>query len=245
MEILFLIAILGGSFGRAQQSGVEVRRNTPVADALDWHSVWQRHRSHSPASQTCLGERRGSSYSFRCEPLSVAIAGSVDSRGKCLITSIRRSNDPEDGLRVPPAGHLVPPGVPFRKGAEPVDCGDLPLKEGRLEFNVLRHERTVDRGLSAAARDSAVAYLSKGVGEGCMLRFPLVKSGDPFFHVYEECRGVLEVVWEFTIQSGVVAAFPHWEYFEKRGLPEGTEWRRKETKLWFGEWIREEKAPPR
>jgi hypothetical protein len=67
-----------------------------------------------------------------------------------------------------------------------------------------------------------------------LLRFPNAKTGDPFFHVYEECRGVLDDIWEFTIQDGHVADYAHWYYDRRRGYPTGVESRRKETDLWSG-----------
>jgi hypothetical protein len=64
-----------------------------------------------------------------------------------------------------------------------------------------------------------------------MLRFPNVKTGDPFFHVYVECEAFLDTIWEFTAQDGRIADFAHWYYSRKRGFPPGIEWRHDEPDL--------------
>src|SRR5205085_11090237 len=85
------------------------------------------------------------------------------------------------------------------------------------------------------ARDAALAYNKRGGDRPCVLRFPIIKTGDPFFHVYQECQGALDSVWEFTIRSGQVADFPHWTYDRPhRNLPSGSTWRRRRKDLWLG-----------
>lgn len=235
MRVLLVITILVINLVPLRADDVGNRTTTPVADALDWYSVWfGSNPGTTPVAQTCRGELRESSYSFRCDPLSVVVAVVVNAGGHCSITSMRPSGSPDDGLRVQTLEHLVPPGVPRKKGGVPQDCGELPVRDGNFEIAVTPHSRPVNSTLTSAARDAALAYNKRSGDQSCLLRFPNAKTGDPFFHVYEECRGVLDDIWEFTIQDGHVADYAHWYYDRRRGYPTGVESRRKETDLWSG-----------
>jgi hypothetical protein len=166
----------------------------------------------------------------------------ADDSGHCSIVSMRPSISPDDGLHVQMLAHLVQPRN--SKPAAPQDCGELPLRDGSFELAIKPRSRQVNSALSSSARNAALAYNKRGGYGLCLLRFPNVKTGDPFFHVYEECQGTLSAVWEFTIKAGQVADFPHWSSSRKRGdLPTGIEWRRTQTDLWFG-ISRPEERPP-
>jgi hypothetical protein len=236
MRVLLAITILGLNLIPLRADDASNRTTTPVADALDWYSVWfGSNPSSTPGAQKCRGELRGSSYSFRCDPLSVVVAVVVNEGGHCSITSMSPSVGPDDGLRVQTLEHLVPPGVPRKKGGAPQDCGELPLKEGSFQLVITPRSRPVNGALTTAARDAALAYGKASRGRRpCLLRFPNVKTGDPFFHVYVECQEVLDTIWEFTIQDGHVADYAHWYYDQTRGLPNGVEWRRNRADLWSG-----------
>jgi hypothetical protein len=232
MASMFTVFVL--ALGSVAADDASNGTTTPVADALDWYSVWFGSNANTMSgTQTCRGELRGSSYSFRCDPLSMVIAAVVNEGGHCSITSMRPSASPDDGLRVQTLEDLVPPGVPRKKGGVPQDCGELPVKEGGFQIVVTRHSRPVNSSLTSAARDAALAYNKRSGDQACLLRFPNVKTGDPFFHVYEECQGVLDDIWEFTIHDGHVADYAHWYYDRKRGYPPGVEWRRNQADLWF------------
>lgn len=246
MRMFLAIGILALSLAPLRAEDTGDRTTTPIADALDWYSLWFGSgpgSPGSPATQTCRGELRGSSYSFRCDPLSVVVAAVRNEAGHCSITSMRPSVGAEDGVRVQTLDHLVPPGVPRRKGAAPEKCGELPVKEGRFDITVTPHPRPVNSTLTRAAREAAIAYSKKSGDRGCLLRFPNVKTGDPFFHVYEECQGTLDQIWEFTIEDGRVADYAHWFYNRKRGFPKGVEWRRDRPDLWFEVSRPEERSP--
>lgn len=147
---------------------------------------------------------------------------------------MRPSISPDDGSRVLTLERLVPPGVPRRKGGAPQACGELPLREGSFQLVITPRPRLVNSALTMAARGAALAYGKASSGSRpCLLRFPNVKTGDPFFHVYVDCHGVLDTIWEFTIQEGRVADSAHWYYSRKRGFPPGVEWRRDQPDLWF------------
>lgn len=233
MRVLLTTAIL--CFGFAPLHAADASQTTTfVADALDWYSVWfGSSPAATPGAQTCRGELRGHSYSFRCDPLSGVVGVSGNEEGHCSITFMRPSIGPEDGLRVQTLEHLVPPGVPRRKGAAPQYCGELPVKEGTFEIVVMPHPRPVNSALTNAARDAALAYNKAAGDRPCLLRFPNVKTGDPFVHVYQECQGVLDVIWEFLVSDGQVADSAHFYYSPKRGIPLGVEWRRNQADLWF------------
>ena len=208
MRMLLLIAIVGLTLPPLGADDADNR--TPLADALDWYSVWWGSAPNTPVVQTCRGEVRTNLYRFRCDPLSVIVDAVVDDSGHCSIVSMRPSISSDDGLRVQTLAHPVPPRN--RKPAPPLDCGELPLNDGIIQLTIVPRGRQVNNGLTSSARDAALYYNQQG-GEGhCSLRLPNVKTGDPFFHVYEECQGVLHAVWEFTVQRGRVAEFPHWSY---------------------------------
>lgn len=147
---------------------------------------------------------------------------------------MRPSIGSDDGLRVQTLEHLVPPGVPRKKGGSPQDCGELPVKDGSFEIAVTPHSRPVNGTLTGAARDTALAYNKRSGDLSCLLRLPNVKTGDPFFHVYVECQEVLDTIWEFKIEDGDVANYAHWYYDRKRGFPNGVGWRRNQPDLWSG-----------
>jgi hypothetical protein len=118
------------------------RTTIPVADAVEWYSVWfGSNPGATPGPQTCRGELRGPSNTFRCDPLSVVVAAVVDEGGHCSITSMRPSVSPDDGLRVHSLEQLVPPGVPRRKGGVPQDCGEMPLQERTFQLVITPHSR--------------------------------------------------------------------------------------------------------
>lgn len=207
-----------------------------VADALDWYATWMGAEPPAGAAvQTCRGELKGTSYQFRCEPLFVAVGAITDSAGYCSIVSMMAATGEDHEVRVPRADHLIPPGVPIRKGVAPRDCGELPISDGAFEFKVMPNGlRPVSDELSDRARRAALAYYARRGNDLCLLRFPKVKPGDPFVHVYVECNGALNVVWEFTVERGQVADFAHWSFTRRRGgLPPGFEWRWKSNELWF------------
>ncbi len=232
MRILVLIT----AFGLALSANAQNAENASlVADAVDWYSTWWSAAPPAGATmQSCRGELKANLYRFRCDPLSTVVDAVTDSAGHCSIVSMRPAISPEDGLRVQTLETLVPSSVPRKKGSAPQDCGELPVNDGTFELKVMPHVRPVSDTLSNSARSGALHYNAQGGDDFCTLRFPKVKTGDPFFHVYEECGGALSAVWEFTINRGQVADFPHWTYTRRKGdLPPGVDWRRDLTDLWF------------
>lgn len=231
-----LVLVLITAFGLALSADAQNTDNASlVADAVDWYSTWWSLAPPGGATmQTCRGELKGTLYRFRCDPLSTVVDVVTDSGGHCSIISMRPAISADDGLRVQTLENLVPSGVPRRKGATPQDCGELPVKDGTFELKIMPHARPVSDTLSNNARSAALHYNTQGGDDLCLLRFPKVKTGDPFFHVYEECQGALTAVWEFTINRGQVTDFPHWSYTRRKGdLPPGVDWRRDSSELWF------------
>jgi hypothetical protein len=191
--------------------------------------------SAGSASQTCRGELKANLYRFRCDPLSVVVDAVSDGSGHCSIISMRPALSPEDGLRVQTLENLVPPNVPRNKGAAPKDCGELPVDAGTFELKIRPQTRNISESLSTDARRAALHYNAEGGDDHCLLRFPSVKTGDPFFHVYVVCREALDAVWEFKIDRGKVAGFPHWSYTSRKGdLPPGVNLRPNLSELWLG-----------
>lgn len=249
MRAFVLIVILGCTPGPLPAADASDRTTTPVADALGWYSVWWGLNPSTPGVQTCRGELRENLYRFRCDPLSVVVDGVVDDSGHCSIVFMRASSNPEDGLRAQTFAHVTPPRR--NKLAQPGDCGELPRNDGVFELAITPRSRQVNSVLTSDAHNAALAYNSHGGDRLCLLRFPNVKTGDPFFHVYEECQGVLDIVLEFRIRNGRVADFPHWHYSRRQGgLPTGWQWRRNRSELWFdpvpksGTWEHDERPWP-
>jgi hypothetical protein len=202
--------------------------NTLIADALDWYSVWHGKRTTQAGVQKCRGELKGNMCRFRCDPLSVVADVDFDDSGSCIIGGMRPSMRHDFELH--PQWLFSPPRHVRRQ-----ECGELPKKDGDFEIAVNPHRRDIDQSLTARARDAALSYNQQVGDTGCVLHFPNVKAGDPFFHVYAECHGTLQRIYEFTIHHGQVADFPHWTYTSwKEDLLPWTEWRLNQRSLWFG-----------
>lgn len=60
MRVLLAITILGINLVPLRADDAGNRTTTPVADALDWYSVWfASNPDPMPGAQTCRGELRG------------------------------------------------------------------------------------------------------------------------------------------------------------------------------------------
>lgn len=225
IQVCMSFLVMGDDIGKGKPS--------PVADALDWYSVWWGSGSTTTSLQTCSGEFRSNIYSFRCDPLSVVVEVVKSEMGSFSIVAMRPAVSGEDGLRVHTLAHLFPPR-PINTN-HPQRFGELPGKEGVFEITIMPRSRPVNSALTRSARLVAL-QLKSGIGDSsCGLRIPLVKLGDPFFHVYEECKEIIRSVWEFNVSDGQIERIPHWSYTEKRGgVPSGSELRRFQTDLWLG-----------
>lgn len=232
------IALTIATFASLRPQSMAAENRTLVANALDWYSIWQGDSHGEPMTQTCHGELRSGLFRFRCDPLSVVLDVSVDDRGRCLITFMRPARDPGDGLRVQTFVPPIPIGMRPRSGGElpprKDTCGELPVQAGAFEIEVKPLVRQIDRVLSAKARGAAFAYNKSGGDSPCTLRLPKIRAGDPFFHVYEDCDGRIDNVWEFTIDDGEPSDFPHWSYSqEKHDLPAGSQRRSDDPDFWL------------
>lgn len=200
---------------------------SPIAQALDWYSVWHADNTIPSSAQTCQGELLDNNFEFRCDPMAVVVSGEFDESGRCSIIFMRRSVTPDDGLRLRPRIREVVQ-TPRQ------ECGELPIESRHIRMSVTPQSRMPDPALSVRARDTAMKYFKRAGGSTCTLRFPIVKTGDPFVHVYEECRVTVSDVWEFRVHHGQMADFAHWTYSRgKKDLPAGVAERRKRMDLWF------------
>jgi len=77
---LLMIAVLGFTLAPLRADDAGNRTTTPVADALDWYSVWEASNPGTPTIQTCRGELRANRFSFRCDPLGMVVGASVETR---------------------------------------------------------------------------------------------------------------------------------------------------------------------
>jgi hypothetical protein len=203
---------------------------TMVADALDWYSVWWGADTNEMGTQNCSGELRGRFYAFRCDPLAAMVFVDVDDSGSCTVRTIFTAPSPEEEVKV-----FAPTRPVGEKAVEPQDCGELPLRQGSLEFKVTPRARPVDNLLTARARDAALAYGNGGGGmPGCVMRFPKVKAGDPFVHVYVQCGGLLDGILEFPIRHGQPGNSPSFIFNITGSIPAGIERLWDDESLWLG-----------
>lgn len=207
------------------------RSGTLIGAALSWYNLWWGSGANEVHVQTCEGEFRANLYSFRCDPLSVVVDVAVEKSGECSIIFMRPSRSPQDGLRVQTMSHILRPS-----GAKSVliqRCGELPVQSGHFKILVVPILGAFSDSLTGAAREAAFKYRGM-MGDNCSMHIPRVRTGDPFVHVYEECKDSYTSVLEFTIRQGVVSESPHWTYTQKRtGLPVGFERRRSQIELWL------------
>lgn len=203
---------------------------TFVADALDWYSIWMAPQDTKPTPQVCEGERRHRRFTFRCDPLGVVVQGGIDANGSCSISVMRYARRRPDGVRITPGLYHDTRRMILSEET----CGELPIDDGRFTMVISPRVRTGDRSLSREAKQRAAGYFKRRFDKRCIFRFPLVRRGDPFFHVYIECLGRLDAVAEFPIVNGVPASYEHWYYTRDRGgMPEGSDARRIRHELWY------------
>jgi hypothetical protein len=243
-----------GAFPTPQSS---VPSQTVLADALDWYSVWFAPMKKPLDPQTCQGELLDSKAIVRCDPLNAVIRIESNESGPCVITYVDPGISPEDGTR------LLQPSLPQRRGGNtspkpevtfigpdgtakpfelslnpsslpPVDCYELPKNQRFLRFVLTPRARSFDEQLSARAREAVLSFAKQGGANSCTFRYPRVKSGDPFIHVYEECADKLEEIIEFRVNGRQVLDHPYRFYDAPfRTVPAGVEWRVKAPELWF------------
>jgi hypothetical protein len=212
------------------------REKTIVADAIEWYSIWWMSETRGPAMQTCRGEHRGNVYSLRCDPIGLVMNMEEDREGRCRAQFVGPSTSPSDGLRVisPASQKDGDDRIALSRG-----CGEIPSTEGAFEFSLRPSARTPDRQLSLSVQRAAIRYFRESYAAKCLVRYPKVRSGDPFAHVYLECDGTLDSVWEFAIFGGKVSEFAHWTYtMRKGGFPAGAESRVRRPELWLGSQVR-------
>jgi hypothetical protein len=170
--------------------------------------------------------------------LGVVVQLILEPSGRCSIVAMSQAVNSEDGRSVTrPLFGPSPDPQPA-----PHDCGELPLKRGLFQILVRPRRREVDSALTTNAYAAALAYEKDSVGPPCALRFPKVKTGDPFFHVYKTCGGLLSGVDEFQNKGGKPANSPHWTYLGPKSLPRGTELRLRRQELWFAEFTSEQRT---
>jgi len=115
----------------------------------------------------------------------------------------------------------------------PFGCEGLPESDGDFTIRVAPLSSEADLELSRRAESAAWRYL-RVWPKRCEAFFPLIRRGDPFFHVYVRCEGVVEAVLEFRIVNGQPAEFSHWDYTRKgANLPEGAGARLGVSSLWL------------
>ena len=226
--LCLFVAVSSGAVGQTTQDRAALDSGTSVASALSWYHQWQTHNK-TVVLQSCEGLFLNGIYVLDCRPLEVTLVVKVDVNGFCQITVMRFSG------RVPDLSANTDDQRPYRT---PRNCSGLPKQGGPFAISIEPKVGKVDVELSKQARDSAIEYLHIWK-QRCHALFPMVRYGDPFFHVYLECGAALDYVLEFAVTKGQPGNVPHWWYTRSgKNLPEGAKMRLSRQALWLGSsWI--------
>ncbi len=218
MKLVLGLILFAGA--QAQTAQVPV-----ISSALSWYSVWQHDSGTSPI-QTCQGERRGKSLHIACTPLYVGVMAFLERGGECSISAMLAVESEISFL----SSNALPKGD---DDDQPFQCGEMSGVNGKMSGVVRLPERRPDEALTRQARDLGVTYFRRGAMPKCTYYFPFVAKGDPFFHVYQVCNGILDSIWEFPIRQGRPENYAHWTYTMPRdGVPAAYLKRIANKKLW-------------
>jgi hypothetical protein len=193
-----------------------------IGSALDWYMHWQTDETARPM-QTCSGSYSDNLLHLLCLPLDVAITVAVAADESCSIRFLRPGHGLSSATSASGFDRSLP--RPLRR------CTGLPQSAADFPLHIEPRARPLDPGLSRSAQAAARSYLQYFPRQ-CSGLFPLVRAGDPFFHVYVRCRGALESVLEFPIREGKPADFSHWDY-SKRSFPQGYRQRLRTAAHWL------------
>lgn len=217
LNVLVLLAMLLSDDPRANP--VEF-----LAATLDWYDDWLTAGPLAVA-QSCSASRSGEYVTVLCVPSRVRIDLYVAANGHCQVTAMRRTENSFDQE----VERLRERRRAVAESSPPTDrCLGLVSNSRPEVFKVRVHHRGEDRVLSGKIAELAVQYASRldpdrRTLQGCKLLTPVVRLGDPLFHVYVQCRGQISQVWEFPRTGGTnISETPHWFYEPGRGgLPLG------------------------
>jgi len=224
VRLVAIAAIIAGSISAQGLEGPKTPfRPTIISEALSWYSQW--HMSDGTREpQSCSGRRLGNRIVLTCKPIDVIIIVDAAADRLCQVRFIRAGN----GL--PELSVSGSRKVPVNRN---LDCDGFSNADGDFNTEVEHILGEVDLDLSKRAEKQASRYLQSW-SKKCDASYPVVRRGDPFFHVYMVCGGVLDSVLEFRIVNGDPAGFSHWDYTRKgSNLPEGSDQRLNLARLWL------------
>ena len=201
--------------------------------ALSWYLSWNTKSPVGP-DQTCSGRILGSSIvEFNCQGELIIIEVVPAEDRRCSVLFIRGSYRDE----------VYKSGTRVQTSPLELRCGG---PEVPIQLSAIQVTKSTDgwsRQLSEAAMQSAEAYFNRMSTNGCTLHFPKVNPDDPFAHVYRECQGKVDSIWEFPIKAGRVATYSHWTYTAARGnLPAFSEERLRDRSYWFHTAVEQDKS---
>lgn len=218
--ILFLCSFCG--LAPAIQAAVQADALTMIRSALQWYQEWMTDETTSEA-QSCTGIYSENALHLSCLPLDVVLTVKVNRDGSCFIRLMRQGA----GMPNPVSANVQNRPLPrsLRR------CVGLPKTGAEFPMEFSPASRSTNLPLSLSARAAATRYLRHFPTE-CSGRFPLIRDGDPFFHVYVQCNGVLQYILEFRISNGIPEDFSHWDYPAKV-FPQGYRKRLETKSLWL------------
>jgi hypothetical protein len=158
--------------------------------------------------------------------MNVRLSVIIGPDGDCIVVGI----GPDSG---------IPDTFTFTKGEvhDPKKhrCDVVPQSQGSFRASVAPASSQPDLRLSQMARDKAAVALRYWRSPGCRAYFPIVYGGDPAFHVYITCAGLLQSIEEFEIRGGIPADTPRgYRVFETRRASLEQESRPRNKSLWIG-----------
>lgn len=216
----------------AQTSG----RDSILPAYLSWYARWKTEGTLA-LSQRCDAVRVGDLTTVVCVPPGIRIDLEVRRDGECRPLAIQATKRP-----VSAAAHDLSQATDLTRHQGGKDCLGLEAG-GARSLSVEAASSSVDSKLSASARDIAARWLiSAGdlstKGNDCLIYFPMVRRGEPFYHVHAACNGEVGTIWEFQFESDGVMPFPHWTYYaDAGGVPPGAQ-KRVRSRLYWLEVVR-------
>ena len=222
--ILCLFALASSVFAQKNDSN---DTHPVTSSSIAWYVAWFSD-SAKQKSQTCSGYYSDRSYILNCTPENVRLRfdlKNVGSNVQCQVSLIQL----DIGVSDLSFNYIRTPAV-----GPPWSCDGFPAMEGQFTIKVVPANRSNDIDLTKRAHEAALKYLQSWPTR-CEAFFPFVSKGDPFFHVYIACDGILDSIIEFSIWNGQPSDLSHWSYSRhpKRRFPEGADLKLRQPELWF------------
>ena len=201
--------------------------------ALGWYYRWKAPLAEGVSDISCRGEcDEGSRYYLYCEPGPVGISFRSEKDGK--FPSVQYVGRASDDYSIALRSHreLREPGV--------TDVEEIGFRLSVSSFDRYAINPALSTKYMAVVLPEVEAYvtaiLRRDPARSLTALFPLVRNGDPRYHVYILEADKIRWVFEFTVTSGEVADFPHWTYDQlHKNIPRVASSAAKDESRWLRE----------